>query len=49
MRLRNITQISCINITLSPLSLSPPSNGFTFDNEGGLSNVAGCPVPPASM
>jgi polygalacturonase len=49
MRLRNITQISCNNITLSPLSLSPPSNGFTFDNEGGLSNVAGCPVPPASM
>jgi polygalacturonase len=46
MRLRNITQISCSNVTLSPLS---PSTGFIFDNEGGLSNVAGCLVPPASM
>jgi hypothetical protein len=46
MRLRNITQISCSNFTLSPLS---PSTGFIFDNEGGLSNVTGCLVPPASM
>jgi polygalacturonase len=49
MRLRNITQLSCKAVTLTPLSSAASASGHTFDNEGGLSDLNGCDVPPASM
>jgi polygalacturonase len=48
-RLRNASEITCSTVTVTPLSPNPPSLGHTFDNEGGLSNLAGCDVPPPSM
>jgi len=49
MRLRNITGLTCKAVTLTPLSTAAPASGHTFDNEGGLSDLNGCDVPPASM
>jgi polygalacturonase len=48
-RLRNVDQITCSNVTLAPLNLGLPSLGHIFDNEGGLSNLTGCDVPPPTM
>jgi polygalacturonase len=48
-RLRNVDQITCSNVTLTPLNLGLPSLGHIFDNEGGLSNLTGCDVPPPTM
>jgi polygalacturonase len=48
-RLRNVDQITCSNVTVGPLSPALPSLGHIFDNEGGLSNLVGCDVPPPTM
>jgi polygalacturonase len=48
-RLRNIDQITCRQVTVTPLLQSLPNLGHTFDNEGGLSNVTGCDVAPPTM
>jgi polygalacturonase len=49
MRLRNADQLTCSKVTVTPLTPNPPSLGHIFDNEGGLSNLTGCDVPPPSM
>ena len=49
MRLRNADQITCSQVTVTPLNPNPPGLGHTFDNESGLSNLFGCDVPPPSM
>ena len=49
MRLRNADQITCSQVTVTPLNPNPPSLGHIFDNESGLSNLFGCDVPPPSM
>jgi polygalacturonase len=49
MRLRNAVQLTCSNVTVTPLNPAAPSLGHIFDNEGGLSNLTGCDVPPPSM
>ncbi|HWX63618.1 glycoside hydrolase family 28 protein [Bradyrhizobium sp.] len=49
MRLRNVDQITCKQVTVTPLNQNLPSLGHTFDNEGGLSNLTGCDVPPPTM
>ncbi|CCE09491.1 conserved exported hypothetical protein [Bradyrhizobium sp. STM 3843] len=49
MRLRNITGLTCNAVTLTPLNPAAPASGHIFDNEGGLSDLNGCDVPPASM
>ena len=48
-RLRNVDQITCSNVAVTPLNPALPSLGHTFDNEGGLSNLSGCDVPPPTM
>jgi len=48
-RLRNVDQITCSNVRVTPLNVALPSLGHTFDNEGGLSNLSGCDVPPPTM
>jgi polygalacturonase len=45
-RLRNVDQLSCLNVTVTPLNQTSPNLGHTFDNEGGLTNLTGCDVPP---
>jgi polygalacturonase len=48
-RLRNVDQLTCSNVALTPLNPALPSLGHIFDNEGGLSNLSGCDVPPPTM
>jgi polygalacturonase len=48
-RLRNITGLTCSNVTVTPLHTSAPNSGHTFDNEGGLTNITGCDVAAPSM
>jgi hypothetical protein len=49
LRLRNVDQITCKQVSVTPLSQNLPNLGHTFDNEGGLSNLTGCDVPPPTM
>ena len=42
MRLRNLINSSCHDVTITPLNTGAPNNGQTFDNEGGLSGLSGC-------
>ncbi|CCD99267.1 glycosyl hydrolase family 28 protein [Bradyrhizobium sp. STM 3809] len=49
MRLRNVTQLRCEAVSIAPLSTAAPASGHAFDNEGGLSSLTGCDVPPPSM
>jgi len=46
-RLRNVDQLSCLNVTVTPLNQGAPNLGHTFDNEGGLTNLVGCDLAPA--
>ncbi len=48
-RLRNIDGLVCNDVTVTPLHLTAPNSGHTFDNEGGLSNLTGCDVAAPSM
>jgi len=48
-RLRNVDQITCKQVTVTPLSQALPNLGHIFGNEGGLANLTGCDVPPATM
>ena len=51
MRLRNVDHLTCNNVVISPLSQASPNFGYTFDNEGGLTNISGCdvsPIPPTA-
>jgi len=36
-------------VTVTPLSQALPNLGHIFGNEGGLANLTGCDVPPATM
>ncbi len=48
-RLRNINGLVCKNVTVTPLHLTAPNSGHTFDNESGLTNISGCDVAAPSM
>ncbi|HEX9522133.1 MAG TPA: glycosyl hydrolase family 28 protein, partial [Reyranella sp.] len=48
-RLRNIDGLVCNDVTVTPLHLTAPNSGHTFDNEGGLSNLTGCDLAAPSM
>jgi hypothetical protein len=48
-RLRNVDQITCRDVTVTPLHQTSPNVGHTFDNEGGLSNLTGCDVAAPTM
>jgi polygalacturonase len=42
MRLRNLVDSSCSDVTITPLKEGAPNDGSTFDDEGGLRNAPGC-------
>ena len=46
MRLRNVDNLTCSNVVIAPLGQGSPNFGYTFDNEGGLTNINGCDVSP---
>ena len=48
-RLRNINGLTCSDVTVTPLQATAPNSGHTFDNESGLTNLAGCDVAAPSM
>ena len=45
-RLRNVDGLTCQNVGVTPVSVSTPSQGHVFDNEGGLQAIEGCDVSP---
>jgi polygalacturonase len=47
MRLRNVDQLRCSNVAITPLNQGSPNFDQTFDNEGGLTNVIGCDISPS--
>ena len=47
MRLRNLDHLTCNNVVITPLNPGPPNNGYTFDDEGGLTDIVGCDVAPS--
>lgn len=48
MRLRNVNNLTCSNVTITPLNLGSPNFDHAFDNEKGLTNISGCDVSPQS-
>jgi hypothetical protein len=46
MRLRNLVNSTCNDVTIKPVSQGPPNYGAAFNNEGGLSSVTGCGSSP---
>ncbi len=46
MRLRNLVNSTCDDVTIMPVNQGPPNNGAAFNNEGGLSFVTGCGISP---
>lgn len=46
MRLRNLVDSVCNDVTINPVNQGAPNAGATFDNEGGLSNLTGCTTSP---
>ena len=47
-RLRNVDHLTCSNVVITPANPNSPNVGHPFDNEGGLTNLAGCDVSPVS-
>ena len=46
MRLRNLVNSTCNDVTIRPVNQGSPNAGAVFDNEGGLSSIAGCGISP---
>ena len=46
MRLRNLVNSTCNDVTIKPVNQGAPNNGSAFNNEGGLSSVTGCGISP---
>ena len=46
MRLRNLMNSTCNDVTIQPINQGPPNNVSAFNDEGGLSNVTGCTALP---